>query len=291
MQCVIKIKSSSIAGRVPLPSDLVIGELALNTNDGKLFFKNNEEVVKEISSDGRDFTQNPLNLQSEVSGVLSINNIEEINSANVNLANTESLFQNASTVEEALNYLFTSANSVKQRIISAIGNPLEEDDTTRELVDKITNIKSSLSNNLTFKGIPILPDDDLSSMVDVVRNIVTHSVNGVFTRSGIIVLSTASTFEIPLAGTIDEFDFCASLLEFIDGNKDVVFIDFKFDDTGRSIFSTNPQVVFDNGAKINSTYIYPMAPVDTWDDGGDLLVLDGSLFSPLESIDSLVLLG
>lgn len=39
MANVLKIKRSAVPGRVPSTSDLQLGELALNTNDGKLYTK------------------------------------------------------------------------------------------------------------------------------------------------------------------------------------------------------------------------------------------------------------
>lgn len=48
----IKIKRSSVEGKVPLVSDLQLGELAINTYDGKLYLKKNNgtESVVEIGS-------------------------------------------------------------------------------------------------------------------------------------------------------------------------------------------------------------------------------------------------
>jgi microcystin-dependent protein len=40
----ITLKKSSITGKVPTSSDLALGELAINTNDGKLFLKKNDGV-------------------------------------------------------------------------------------------------------------------------------------------------------------------------------------------------------------------------------------------------------
>jgi len=42
MASVIKLKRTSTASSVPSTSDLELGELALNTNDGKLFFKQDD---------------------------------------------------------------------------------------------------------------------------------------------------------------------------------------------------------------------------------------------------------
>lgn len=50
----IKIKRSSVPGKAPLPEDLVLGELAINTFDGKLFLKRNNgtETVVEVGGSG-----------------------------------------------------------------------------------------------------------------------------------------------------------------------------------------------------------------------------------------------
>lgn len=58
----IKIKRSAVAGKVPLTTDLSLGELALNTNDGNLFFKKStlgeESVVTVVSLNGSQTLSN-----------------------------------------------------------------------------------------------------------------------------------------------------------------------------------------------------------------------------------------
>tara|TARA_B100001093_G_scaffold451488_1_gene458954 strand:- start:2487 stop:3095 length:609 start_codon:yes stop_codon:yes gene_type:complete len=50
MANIVKIKNSNIAGRVP--SSLETGELAININDGKLFYKNSSNTIQSISNTG-----------------------------------------------------------------------------------------------------------------------------------------------------------------------------------------------------------------------------------------------
>ena len=50
----IKMKQSAVAAKVPLTTDLSLGELAINTNDGKLFLKksvSSVESIVEVSAD------------------------------------------------------------------------------------------------------------------------------------------------------------------------------------------------------------------------------------------------
>lgn len=44
----IKLKRSDVPGKVPLPGDLELGELALNTTDGNLFLKKNDGTVEQV---------------------------------------------------------------------------------------------------------------------------------------------------------------------------------------------------------------------------------------------------
>lgn len=48
MAQVIKVKQSSVAGKVPTTTQLQLGELALNTTDGKLYFKRNVSGTESV---------------------------------------------------------------------------------------------------------------------------------------------------------------------------------------------------------------------------------------------------
>jgi hypothetical protein len=52
MAQLIKLKRSSTAGSIPTTAQLSLGEIAINTYDGKIFFKqdNGTESIKEIST-------------------------------------------------------------------------------------------------------------------------------------------------------------------------------------------------------------------------------------------------
>ena len=45
----IILKKSSVGGKVPEVGDLQYGELALNYTDGKLYYKNNLDVIRTLS--------------------------------------------------------------------------------------------------------------------------------------------------------------------------------------------------------------------------------------------------
>jgi len=63
MAQVIKVKQSSVAGKAPTTAQLQLGELALNTTDGKLYFKKNvsgSESIVAVSASTASQGENTL---------------------------------------------------------------------------------------------------------------------------------------------------------------------------------------------------------------------------------------
>jgi hypothetical protein len=56
---VVKLKRSAVAGRVPATADLALGELALNTYDGRVYLKKSVSAVESIVT----LEQLPANLR------------------------------------------------------------------------------------------------------------------------------------------------------------------------------------------------------------------------------------
>ena len=49
MSTTLKLKKSSVGGKVPTTSDLEYGELALNYADGCIYYKNSSNVIKKFA--------------------------------------------------------------------------------------------------------------------------------------------------------------------------------------------------------------------------------------------------
>jgi len=62
----VKIKQSAVAARVPTTGDLVLGELALNTYDGKLYAKKDNGTASVIEIGASSASSTPIleNLQT-----------------------------------------------------------------------------------------------------------------------------------------------------------------------------------------------------------------------------------
>lgn len=89
----ILIKKTSTPGKIPLSTDLDIGELALNMNDSILFFKDASNNIKQISgSSGSD----PLKQDVLVSGtnIKTVNNLSILGPGNLDIAGGAGAAQN-----------------------------------------------------------------------------------------------------------------------------------------------------------------------------------------------------
>ena len=74
MAQIVKLKRSSVAGKKPITTDLELGEIALNSNDGKLYFERDDGSAT-IQSILTTNTQTPITGSLNISGsghVLSV---------------------------------------------------------------------------------------------------------------------------------------------------------------------------------------------------------------------------
>ena len=86
MSGTVKLKRSAVAGKVPSTSDLALGELALNTFDGKAYIKksaNGTDEVIEIGSSGTPQVLATKRVIDEDVTVASGDNILSINDVTV----------------------------------------------------------------------------------------------------------------------------------------------------------------------------------------------------------------
>ena len=65
----------------------------------------------------------------------------------------------------AINELFQNANSGKELIADAIGEPVSAEDTFQAMSDKINTVKSNLKQVLTDEGVDVTEEDDMDSLI------------------------------------------------------------------------------------------------------------------------------
>ncbi len=83
MTTVIKPKRSEVAASIPSTSDLQVGEIALNINDGKFFTKTSGNVVKEVGGAGSVTLQSVTNIGASTTRDITLDGADIIFEGNV----------------------------------------------------------------------------------------------------------------------------------------------------------------------------------------------------------------
>jgi len=133
---VVKLKRSAVAGRVPATTDLALGEIALNTYDGRIYLKKSVSAVESIVT-LQPFPTGGTNgyvLQTDGSGNLSWVNNAVASDRLVNGAHTAILDSSGTlTVDNLVVNAETTVNT-QTFVVTSIGNLLlSEDGQTLEL--------------------------------------------------------------------------------------------------------------------------------------------------------------
>jgi hypothetical protein len=68
----LQVRRSAVAGKVPTAADLEDGELALNTADGILYYKNNQGNISSLSSGGGGSTALTEQIATEKAIIMAI---------------------------------------------------------------------------------------------------------------------------------------------------------------------------------------------------------------------------
>tara|TARA_X000000950_G_scaffold181869_1_gene220481 strand:- start:2290 stop:2976 length:687 start_codon:yes stop_codon:yes gene_type:complete len=192
MAQVIQLKRSSTAGRVPSVSDLSLGEIAVNTYDGKLYTKKNEAGSPSIveigagstaildtfvftasnsqttfsgaDNNGSTLTYNTSNVEIFLNGVLLLNGTDVI----ANTGNSVSLSTGANTGDTLTVLAFSAAVGSGDTIVNTFSGSgsttaftlsasAGREENTRVFVDGVYQAKSSYSissTTLTFASAP-----------------------------------------------------------------------------------------------------------------------------------------
>ena len=172
MAQIVKLKRTSVAGKVPSTSNLQLGELAVNTNDGRIFFKKN---------DGSDSIEHILTTDSITTGSITLTgtlttNTLTLSGLSAQNSETDVLTINGSNVigtrqlgSNAFNSttIPTNNNQLTNGAGYATGDNFDEDGTFSSLraqgttkgdvgLGNVTNeSKSTMFTSPTFTGTPL----------------------------------------------------------------------------------------------------------------------------------------
>jgi len=169
----VVLKRSAVTGRNPTTGDLALGELALNTYDGNLFFKKDSgtaSIVTVATLAGTQTLSNKTLTSPVVTGTLTAGG-----SAGTNgqlLASTGSGLQwvtrDVSTLDSLTDVVISSATS--GQVLTYTGSTWINADSNADITSAVfaTNAQSDLG---TFDDATISATEDLGSIADVASQI------------------------------------------------------------------------------------------------------------------------
>jgi hypothetical protein len=146
---VVKFKRSAVAGKVPATVDLNLGELALNTYDGRIYLKKSVSNVESVVTIQPFPTggSNGYVLQTDGSGNLSWTNNAVASDRLVNGAHTAILDSGGTLTVENLTVNAQTNVTTQSFVVTSIGNLLlSEDGQTLELQSGQTPITTENYN-------------------------------------------------------------------------------------------------------------------------------------------------
>lgn len=164
----VKLKKSSITGRVPQSSDLEYGELAINYADGRLYFKKSNNTIDSFISGGDNYVASVGGLTGAVTAQQLLTVVNSVAGSNSGL-NADLLDGYSSSDFIVANQPFTAFNGV----ISHTGLLLTEGTS----VDQITTFTKTLSLTGVWQNVGI-SGTDLSNATYIVQLYANDSGSG-----------------------------------------------------------------------------------------------------------------
>jgi len=143
----ISLYYSTTASAAPIAGNLVAGELALNTNDGKLYFKNSSNVVTLLASSSIAALTLPLSISNGGTGATTLAG------ANIPVTNVANTFTGLQTFAGTTsNADLKTSNIIETATISATAatGTINYDITTQSVLYYTTNASGNFTVN--FRG-------------------------------------------------------------------------------------------------------------------------------------------
>lgn len=189
----IKLKRSSVSGKMPQAQDLDYGELAINYTDGKLFYKKSDNTVGELTGNNTSGTVTSVAISS-TDGALSVTDSPITQSGTISLnLNTVSVAKGgtgATDATEARTNLSAAKSGANSDITSLSGLT-----TALSVAQGGTGVTSFASGYLKSNGTALSSTDTIDA-ADI-----TGSVGAASTLANTGSVTTNSNYYIPFVSS------------------------------------------------------------------------------------------
>ena len=147
MSQIIKHKRSAVAGKVPLVTDLELGELATNTTDGKLHFRRADDTIQGIVTTN-SLTSGSIRISGsvEITGSLDVSSDIELGN-NLTVGNNLNVVGSLTSGTQVISGSLTISGS-----LIVLGDTIEAQITELYIEDKKITLASGSVNGTTADG-------------------------------------------------------------------------------------------------------------------------------------------
>ena len=216
-----------------------------------------------------EFEEQPNINQAILANKTSILSLEEDAGDLTNLQTN-----NKASLVAAINEVFQSANNGKDIIANAIGSPLVNSDAFSVMVEKIDTLTQTFQNTLTEKGVDVLPDDKMLTLIGKVGDV--EVIPNVIAGDSTVIFGTiekiGSTSSTPGYWNYDLIKFCVN--GSVRLNFDIYtsrrYGKFKFILTSKDGHVKHESPVFEGISEQTTLYTYDIDNIEN----GDVLSLD-----------------
>lgn len=169
----------------------------------------------------------------------------------------------ATNVEDALEELFTYADSLKEAV-ATIGDPITKNDTAAQIETKIDMLKSGLALAITSKGVPTQKTDSLGTMADNVTLIQSGGgTSGTLKRTSKINVAAPYQYQLQLSAPLPIEDIAIAVLERKDDDSGDVHYEANYNNGESTSFDFNDEyVVFDGFMRLKDKWEYGLNEIE-----------------------------
>lgn len=227
----------------------------------------------------------PSNIVSKYGNKKTSNIVPPAPAKEIIIEDKESVFT-SENVEDALLELFTFANNGKISVANAIGYPLNSNDTFSKIANKILDIKNTISLILNTKGVNASVNDSFDSFSRKINLIPEVTIAGNLKKISKLNITAPYTMTIELDERLKTSDVTSTLIEFVQGEGNVIHYKVEFDNDDKSDFMDNDSIVFDGLMKLNHEYELIPTTIESWSDTGFLqqIEIDSSVYQESKGI-------
>ncbi len=210
----------------------------------------------------RDFIANPLEIETETTGILPGERDTKQSAQETPFASADFT---ATDVQGALEELFTLSDSQRQLLISAVGSPLLSTSTYQDIINAIITGKNDIVNSIVTKGAIANNAMGLTELAIQILSIQAGAGGDNLKLTNEITATANMAYSIPISGYLMPSQSVAQVYKYNEASPSIIHYQNDFNNANASSFSYDTEKIkFDGMMQIRDTYDYDFTAIDDY---------------------------